>query len=575
VATDVRRVARSEVRRGTFDPSSLVWIAAVAALCAAVVLPLGYLVVLSLREPETARLSFANYASAFSNPLFLRPIANSFVVATSVAVVATAVGTPLAWLVSRTDLPARGLVRALVVAAFVTPEFLGAEAWIFLAAPTSGWLNKWWNALAHQSGTGPFNIYTLGGAIFVIALYAIPYAFTFVSATFERMPADMEDSAAMLGASPLRAAFTITLPLAAPAIAAAFILAFLEALGLFGAPAILLIPARQQVITTQLYQFFQFPQRLELAAAYAIPLLLVSFALLLVQRRVLGRRSFTVVSGKAGSTRRLALGRWRSLAFGLALLPSLLAIALPYGALLATSLCRSWGNGLVPGNFTLHWYHWAFFEDADVRTAIAHSLSYGVLAATAAVALAAPIAYVVLRRSFPGAPLLAGLCTAPAVVPGIVLALGLFAAYSRPPLVLYGTAAMLVLAFATRFLPIAFSNLSALLRGVHPDLELAARALGANPVRVLATVTLPMLRGGVLATWLLVLIPALRELSAAIFLATPKTAVITTMIYNFTDEGNFEPVATLGIIMLVLTLAIVLAVNRLSARDALVRAGSR
>jgi iron(III) transport system permease protein len=556
-----------------FDTTAVPWLVACALLAAMVLVPLGQLVLASVRDPAGHGLTLANYVTAFSTPEFLRPILNSLVLAASVAVLAVGVGTPLAWLVTRTDLPAAGLVRTLVVAAFVTPEFLGAEAWIFLAAPTSGWLNKWWNALAHQSGTGPFDIYSLPGAVFTIALYTIPYAFTFVSGALELVPAEVEDASAMLGGGPLRTAFSITLPLVAPAICAAFIMSFLEVLGLFGAPAILLIPARTEVITTQLYQFFQFPQRIELAAAYAVPLLLVTLTLLGMQRRLLGRKSFVVVGGKGGRARKYALGAWRLPALGLALLPGVFALALPYGALLVTSLSRSWGNGPTPANFTFHWYHWALFENADIRTAIAHSFSYGTVAASLALALGAVAAYVAARRLVPGAAALGALCTAPVVVPGIVLALGLFAAYSRPPFVLYGTAAMLVLAFATRFLPVAFSNLSSLVRGLHPDLENAARSLGASRARVLTGITLPVLRRGLVATWLLVFIPTLRELSAAVFLSTPKTAVITTMLYNYTDEGNFEPVATLGILMMAITLVIVLIVNRLNARDPLVRGG--
>ncbi len=556
-----------------FQSALLPWIVACVLLAAMVLVPLGELLLVSLRDPAGHGFTLANYVAAFTNSLYLRPILNSLVLASFVAVLALAAGTPLAWFVSRTDLPYRGLVRALVIAAFVTPEFLGAEAWIFLAAPTSGWLNKFWNLVMHQSGTGPFDIYTFPGAIFVIALYTIPYAFTFVSGALELIPAEVEDAAAMLGSKPLRTAFSITLPLAAPAIAAAFIMSFLEALGLFGAPAILLIPARQEVITTQLYQFFQFPQHIELAAAYAVPLLLVTLALLGVQRRLLGRKSFVVVGGKGGRARRYALGRWRFPALGLALLPGLLALVLPYGALLATSFSRSWGNGVVLSNFTLHWYHWAFFENDDIRTSIAHSFSYGMAAATIALVLGGLVAYIAARKLVPGSAVLGLICTAPVVVPGIVLALGLFSAYSRPPVVLYGTAAMLVLAFATRFLPVAYSNLSSLMRGLHPELEHAARSLGATRTRVLTSITVPMLRRGLVATWLLVFIPTLRELSAAVFLSTPKTAVITTMIYNYTDEGNFEPVATLGVIMMAITLAIVLVVNRLNARDPLGREG--
>ncbi|MBD5654870.1 MAG: iron ABC transporter permease, partial [Candidatus Eremiobacteraeota bacterium] len=494
------------------------------------------------------------------------PILNSLELAGGVACIAVAVGTPLAWLVSRTDIPFRGAIRALILAAFVTPEFLGAEAWIFLAAPTSGWLNKGYCALTHSTGAGPFNVYTMPFAIFVVALYTIPYAFTFVTGTLDMVPSEMEDAAALLGANPVRTALSVTLPLAAPAIAAAFLMSFLESLGLFGAPAILLIPARQETITTQIFQFFQFPQRVEVAAAYAMPLLLITLALLAVQRRLLGRKTFTVVGGKGGRPRRYALGKWRILALVAALVPSVLAIVAPYGALLATSLSQSWGNGIVASNLTLHWYRWALFENPDVRTAIGHSFSYGAIASAIALVVAASIAYAAVRRIVPGAPLLGVLCTAPVVVPGIVLALGLFATYSRPPVVLYGTSAMLVLAFATRFLPAAFSNVTSLVRGVHPELENAARTLGATRLRVLGTITIPILRRGLFATWLLVFVPMLRELSAAVFLSTPKTAVVTTMMYNYTDEGNFEPVAALGIIMMAITLALVFAVNRLGGR---------
>ena len=549
-----------------FDAGALVFLLAAAALALMVVLPLGWLFATSLQQHDTGRFTLGNYREAFTASIYLSPILNSLILALSVATIAVAVGTPLAFLMTRTDLPGRAILRVAIVAAFVTPSFLGAQAWMLLAAPNAGWLNKIWVASTGATH-GPLNIYSLAGAVFVMSLYNIPYTFTFVSVALGSMPSEMEDAAAILGAHSLRRTLSITLPLALPAIVAGFIMSFLEALAEFGTPAFLLIPARTQVVTTQLYLFFQFPVRTELAAAYAMPLIAVTLGLLLLQRRILGRRKFTTVGGKGGRRRLIALGAWRWPLLGIALIVPLCSVFLPYLALLATSLSRIWSTGPVPGNLTLYWYHWALFENGETRLAIVHSLSYGAAAATIATIIAFLIAYTANRRLFPGASALGIVCMAPFVVPGIVLAIGIYAAYSHPPLILYGTAAILIIAFTTRFLPIAYSNLNTMIGAVNVDLENAARTLGATRLRALRTITAPLLRRGLLASWLLVFIPAIRELSSAIFLFTPRTATMTTQIFDFTDAGNYEGVSTLAIIILAITLVIVSVAYRFLGRD--------
>ncbi len=542
--------------RRRLDLSLLVWVAAGIVLAAMVLVPLAWIVLGSLQSDVDSSWTLANYREGFSRTIYLEPIRNSFVLASVVAMSAAVVGTGLAWAVSRTDMPWRGVIRSLVFAAFVTPSFLGAIAWIFLAAPNSGWLNRGWVVLTGAQH-GPFNIYTFNGAMFVIALYSYPYAFTFVASALELIPSELERSAALLGSGWLRTTLRITLPLALPAIIAGALMSFLEALTEFGTPAFLLIPARQQVITTQLYLFFQFPTRPDLAAAYAMPLLLVTAVLLLVQRRVLARRRFTTVGGKGVVREPFALGRWRWPLLLCCLIPPVLSLALPYGALLATSLSKSWGNGPVPGNLTLAWYRWAFVDNVTARDAIGHSLSYAAVAATIASVLALVTAYAASRRLLAGARFFGFLAMAPFVVPGIVLAIGFYGAYARPPLMLYGTAWMLIAAFATRFLPIAYAGSESALRGLDLDLEQAVRTLGGTQLTSFRRITVPLLRRSILANWLMVFVPSLRELSSAIFLFTPSTAVMSTLIFDLSDAGNFEPVSTLGIIMMVLTLALV------------------
>jgi iron(III) transport system permease protein len=244
---------------------------------------------------------------------------------------------------------------------------------------------------------------------------------------------------------------------------------------------------------------------------------------------------------------------------------------LPYGALLITSLSRAWGKGPVPGNLTLEWYKWALVDNPAARAAIRHSLIYAGAAATIATLLAIFTAYVAQRKLLPGARILAFVAVAPFVVPGIVLAIGFFLAYAQPPIVLYGTAWMLIVAFATRFLPIAYSGSEAALRTLDVDLENAARTLGSTALGTFRRITLPLLRRHIITAWLTAFIPSLRELSSAVFLFTPATAVMTNVIFDLSDGGNFEPVSALGILMMVLTFVLVILVNRTLGRVAWVQ----
>jgi iron(III) transport system permease protein len=547
-------VALPRARR--LDASLAAWVVTAAVLIFMVVVPLAWIFAASVHSDKDETLTLANYAEAFSRSIYLGPIKNSLLIAAAVAVIATTLGALLSWAVSRTDMPGRGLIRVSTFAAFATPSFLGATAWIFLAAPNSGWLNKGWIALTGAE-RGPLDIYSVPGAIFVIALYSYPYTFAFASSALELIPSDMERAASMLGARWPQITWRITLPLVRPALIAGALLSFLEAIAEFGTPAFLLIPAGKQVITTQLYLFFQYPSRPNLAAAYAIPLLLITAGLFYIQQRLLRRGRFTTVSGKGGVRQPFRLGALRWPLFIVCALPPLCALVLPYAALFSTSLCRAWGLGPVPGNLTVHWYKWALIENAAARDAIIHSLTYAAAAATIATVLAVFTAYVAHRRLIPGARVLAFIAVAPFVVPGIVLAIGFFSAYARPPLVLYGTAWMLIVAFATRFLPIAYSGSESAMRGIDVDLENAARTLGCSPLRTFGRITLPLLRRSLLANWLTAFIPSLRELSSAVFLFTPATAVMTNLIFDLSDAGNFEPVSALGMLMMALIFGLI------------------
>lgn len=545
-------------RRVDFTP--VVWLVNAAILSVLVVAPLAILLYTAFRSPE--RFTLANFVEAFGEAIYQGPILNSFIYATSVGILSVLVGAPMAWLTSRTDMPGKGFVRTLSIAAFVTPSFLGATAYVILAGPNAGLLNVLYRALT-GSAQPLFNIFSMPGLIFVTSLYTFPVVFIMTGAALTATPADMEDAARIAGAGRLSVMRTITLPLAMPAILGAFILTFLEALVLFGAPAMLAIPARFHVMTTQIWAFFHYPPQVEVAAAYAMPLLMVAAGLLWLQRRLMGRRTYTTAGGRAAAPPVVKLGAWRYVAFGGCALVLLFSIGLPYFALLRGALAKAWGLGWTLENVTLRNFRYVIFDFDPTRSAILNTLELATVTATLAAALMGAIAYVAHRRLLRGSRLLGFLATAPLAIPGIVLSIGLFKAYSRPPLLLYGTIWIIFVAYLTKYLPIAYTACNAALATVHADLEDAARVLGANRLAAFKDVTIPLFGVGLISAWLLVFLPSLRELSSSILLFTTRSRVVSVVIYALYEEGLWEAVSAMGILLLGITLVLVAVAQRL------------
>ena len=560
----------SSLRSRSFDPLLILWIVLAAILVFLVVNPLFQLVKSSLEEVDTGVFTLMNYVTAYSKPRYLTALWNSLRLGFSVTCLCLIFALPLAWGISRTNMPAKGLVRTLVLGAFITPPYLGAIGWILLAGPNSGWLNRIWMGLTGAT-EGVLDIYTFSGLTFIIAIYSFPFIFIFTSAALDVVSSEMEDAANILGAGIARTTFRITLPLVMPAILGGAIITFLEAIALFGSPALIAIPARFNVVTTQLLQFFSNPIRSEVAAAYAVPLLLITVVLFGVQRWLVRRRGFVSMTGKGGERRIMDLGPWRFVMLGYALFVLSLAVLLPYIVLMQAALSKAWGRGFGMDNVTLKNFHYILFEHETAAQSVINSFTYAAAAAFIAITLGLSIAYIVSRRLLPYAGVLSFLAMAPFVVPGIVLAIAFYAAYAPPPLALYGTATILILAFSTRFLPIGFANADAAIRAINPEMEEAVRILGGGRLLAIRKVMAPLMKRSLIGAWLLVFIPATRELSTAMFLYGPKTRTMSVMLMDMSEEGNFEHLAALGFLLLIATLAIVGLASVLLGRDFMLR----
>ena len=466
------------------------------------------------------------------------------------------------------------MIRALVTASFVTPPFLGAVAWELLAAPNSGLLNQLYRFVtAAEADAHLFNIYSLTGIIFVISCYTFPFVFVLVANALDNMPGELEDASAILGGKAWTTARRVTIPLALPALVAGALIAFLQAMTLFGSPAILALPAGFHTMTTKIWSLFQYPPKLELAAAAAVPLLLLTILLLQAQKFILGRRGYSVVGGKYGAPRRVEM---KSMALG--------------GA---GVLPRDPAQSGVPALFRAAQRRVLAERDHAGDAGDIDAAQHRVRVHRAVVDPAGAQEHRDSRRrdrdhrnragagdrlchDAPGdrRPRLLGfLATAPVAVPGIVLGVGLFLSYTRPPFVLYGTLWILLIAFLTINLPSAYQQLQAAFATIHPELEDASRILGATRLQSLRQITAPLLRTGVIATWCFIFIGVMRELSAAIVLFTSQTKVLSVLIYDLNESGDLAAISVLGIAMLVITFAVVLAVNQIPVFGA--NAGAR
>jgi iron(III) transport system permease protein len=555
--------AQARPRAAGIDLSWPILLFVAAALCVLIVLPVSWLVYYSFIDRAGA-FTFENFLRLATDSTFVDPLVTTVTIATSVGVICCLVATPMGWLVARTDMPFKRTVRILVMASFVTPPFLGAIAWELLAAPNSGLLNQLYRSLTGAApGVHLFDIYSLSGLIFVIACYTFPYVFVLVANALDRIPGDLEDASTILGGRAWTTARRVTIPLAMPALLAGALVAFLQAMTLFGSPAILAIPAGFHTMTTKIWSLFQYPPKPELAAAASLPLLVLTVLLLRAESMILGRRGYSVVGGRNSDPRLVRLGVLRWPALSLCFLLLLNPVFLPYGALLNAAFSRVPSQLLSLQNFTLRNVDFVLFELSATKLALKNTFLLGALAATIGTAFALVIAYMTTRKAITGYRALGFLATAPVAIPGIVLGVGLFLSYTRPPFVLYGTLWILLLAFITISLPSAYQQLQAALRGVHPELEDASRILGATRLQTLGRITAPLLRTGVIATWCFIFVGVIRELSAAIMLFTSETKVISVLIFDLNESGDLAAISVLGLMMLAITFTIVIAANRI------------
>jgi iron(III) transport system permease protein len=492
-------------------------------------------------------LSLKSYQKVFSNPSYYRALLNSVWISCATAAMCIVLGTFLAFLVVRTDLPGKNYLRTLLVLPYALPSFFAAIAWIQLLGP-QGYLARLFLQL-FGAATAPWNIYSAGGIVFVLTVHYFILVFITVGGALERMDASLEEAARASGAGTYQIMRQITLPLVLPAIMAGGLLAFIGALANFGIPALLGMRARFYVLTTSIYYALAIPD-FGLATALSSMLVLVALASMALQFGVQrGESRFTVISGKAVHPSELKL---RAIRYPLFLLTSGIVVfisILPILSMVLTALVRYWGAPITAANLTVQNFKYVLgFETA--QRAIMNSLFLGAVAATVAMFVGTVISYLHVKARLRGSRALDFLATIPYAVPHTVIAIAMILAWSRPPASLYGTLWIILVAYLAVYLPFAVRTTNSTLQQVHDSLEEAAKASGAKLFPRLRDIILPLARPGMIAGWILVFMPALRELTVSILLYAYHTETIGVVVYNLQDAGYREIAAALASIVM-------------------------
>lgn len=532
---------------------------AVICLVILVVLPLCSLFVGSVRAPDG--MTFGFFREAAAGRLYRQALINSLVLGAWTGVFSVLIGVPLAWAISRTNVPAKSFIRITATLSYLSPPFLMAIAYVNLFSPNAGVINR---LLRDQFGADwlTFNIFSMKGLVLVTVLHTFPFVYLLAVTALQSIDASYEEAAEILGAGKWRTAFSITAPLVAPAILSGTLIAFVNSMALFGSQAIIGLPGRIFTLSTRIYSLFDYPPQYGLASALSLVFILITVAALFAQRKFLARRSFVTLAGKGSRPQLIDLGgaRWLLLAFAISVF--VIAILLPYLSLIAVSLSKSWGLAFWK-NLTLANYKFVLFDYDVTRRAIANSLILAVATATLCVMLGTIIGWIDLRTRVPGRRLLDYAALVPLGLPGIVMAVALIQFWLAIPVALYGTLLILLLAYIGRYVPLGLRAANSSLRQIDPSLEESARILGASWGMTMREITLPLIRPGLFAGWLLIFVPAIQELSASILLFSSKSITLAVAVYNLYETGYTEPVAALAIInVIIISLAILLA-NRL------------
>lgn len=525
------------------------------------VYPLAHAMLLAFvrngEAPGWATLTLANFARFFTATSYQRALWNSVYSGLAATLLATAIALPMAYAVARIAIPFRGLISAMTVVPLISPPFIGAYAWIILLG-RNGTITQWVHA---WTGWTLPTIYGPPGVILALALSYFPYVFLIVQGALAAADPHIEEAARMAGANRARILRTITLPLVFPATAAAMLIVFIKAVGDFGVPSIL--GGEFQVLPTliyyQIHGFFNLHAASAIAAVNVLLTLLAMLALTWVNRRY----SFVTLGGTSGAARRLTSRAARGFGNVYCWLVIFIAI-LPQLVIALASFAGRWPGTMLPETYTIDHYRAVW---SQLTSPIANSLILAGVATAVCIVFGTVTAYASARDRLRARWALDLTIMLPFVLPGLVVGVAYLTAFNSGPLVLTGTATILVLAYFTRRVAFVFRSVASAIAQIDPKLEDASTICGAGWGTTMRRITVPLAAPAILAGAVLVFSTLIGEISATVLLYSAKWKTISIAIYELVLGDQLAQASAIGTITTLMTLLLVLVASRLAGKN--------
>jgi iron(III) transport system permease protein len=531
--------------------------------------PVAMLLMGSFSRGLTAFGSFTldKYVAVYTDPALLEVIANTVVFVLGSSILATGLALFLAYLNTRTDIPFKFLFRIISILPMMIPHLLFAVSWALLLNPSNGMINLFLKAVFGLDDA-PFDVYSLPGMILVEGLLDMPVSYLIIAPAMASFDVALEESSRVFGAGAWRTLLRVTLPVLRPAILAAFILGVVRSLAAFATPSVLGMPGRVNVLATYLYQMIAtgFSPDYGQAAAVGMSVLVASIALIVAYRALTAESGkFVTIAGRGYRPTVIELGAWRLPLFAVVAVLCLVLIVLPVAVLFYTSLVP---YSMLPSAraFSLMtWKHWIeVLQDPISVASLKNSLFLGVVGATLGVLLSIFVAYVIVKVKTRAAGILEALTFLSFSFPGIVIGVGFMWFFVQTPL--YATIWALLIGYIATYLPYGVRPLASAFVQLHAHLEESSLVCGASPFTTLWRIIVPLLVPGIVSAWILMASMFVRELTLSVVLSRPGTEVLAVQILRFADDGLWGRLSALGIIMIFISTALVIAATLVGSR---------
>jgi iron(III) transport system permease protein len=500
--------------------------------------------------------SIQNFLQILQDQDYFLVFKNTLFVCLWVIIFSTALGVALAWIVERTDIPGRTLLKTIFTLPYLIPPFIAAFAWRQLLGPV-GYFNKLSMSI-FGTREPVFGIYGPHGIIIVLTLLTYPIMYIITVRSLRIMNPELEEAAELCGAGTMKVALTVTLPLILPSISGAIVLIFATCISNFGVPAVLGLPANYPMLTTTIYTTildYTHSNNLSLASALSLSLVVMGIGILFFQKSALWKKRFAISGQKVLQPRTIPLGKWRHVVFALCLVLVFFTIIAPIGGLLLDSLIKAYGLPLKLSNLTFKNFH-KIFTMRLTQTSLKNSVFLSIIAASVTSIIGFAVAYARIMTKSRWGNLLDFIGMTPNAIPGTVLALGMILAWIKPiPIVnisIYNTIWIIFISYIARYLAYTLRTSTSALEQMDPSLEEAAYLFGANRLQIIRDITFPILRSSLIGGWLLVAIPVLNELTVSILLYSSGRETIGVAAFLLIQEGAVSSAAALGFVMIVL-----------------------